>query len=92
MKTPITLRHTLRAGLIAAATAAVLGGGAIAPAFADGWHRDTGRYDHAWRGHDWRDRGRVYTYGYAYPPGYGYSYAPAPMYPAPSLNLGFAIR
>jgi hypothetical protein len=94
MKTPTTLRRTLRAGLLAAATAAILGGAAMAPAMADDWHRGApDRYAHDWRGHDRFDhRPAVYGYGYAYPPGYGYGYAPAPVYPAPALNLGFVFR
>jgi hypothetical protein len=94
MKTPTTLRRTLRAGLLAAAVTAVLGGAAIAPAMADDWHGgDRDRYAHDWRDHDRFDhRPAVYGYGYAYPRGYGYGYAPAPVYPAPALNLGFVFR
>lgn len=98
MKTPTTLRQTLRAGLLAAATAAILGGAAIAPALADDhdWHRgNTGHSEQAWRDHD-HDHDRhgppVYAYGYAYPPGYGYRYAPAPAYAVPPLNFGVTIR
>jgi hypothetical protein len=93
MKTPTTLRRTLRAGFLAAAVTAVLGGAAMAPAMADDWHHgDRDRYAHDGRdhGHDRFDhRPAVYGYGYAYPPGYGYGYAPAP---APALNLGFVFR
>jgi hypothetical protein len=93
MKTPTTLRRTLRAGLLAAAVTAVLGGAAMAPAMADDWHHgDRDRSAHDWRDHDhdrFDHRPAVYGYGYAYPPGYGYGYAPAP---APALNLGFVFR
>jgi hypothetical protein len=94
MKTPTTLRRTLRAGLLAAAVTAILGGAAIAPAMADDWHHgDRDRDAHDWHDHDRFDhRPAVYGYGYAYPPGYGYGYAPAPAYPAPALNLGFVFR
>jgi hypothetical protein len=91
MKTPTTLRRTLRAGLLAAAVTAVLGGAAVAPAMADdGHHGDRDRHEQDRRDHDRFDhRPAVYGYGYAYPPGYGYGYAPAP---APALNLGFVFR
>jgi len=102
MKTP-ALRRTLRTGLLAAAAIALVGGTAIAPAFADGYwrHGDDWRgYHHDWREHAWREHERFehryapsYGYGYrSYPaPAYGY-YAPAPVYPAPGLSLGFVFR
>jgi hypothetical protein len=103
MKTP-ALRRTLRTGLLAAA-AILVGGTAIAPAFADGYwrHGDDWRgYHHDWREHAWREHERFehryapsYGYGYGYryypAPAYGY-YAPAPVYPAPGLSLGFVFR
>ena len=94
MKTPTTLRRTLRAGLLAAGVTAILGGAAMAPAMADDWHRGApDRYAHDWRGPDRFDhRPAVYGYAYAYPPGYGYGYALAPAYPAPALNLGVVVR
>lgn len=105
MKTK-TLTRTLRTGLIAASLAAVVGGAAIAPAFADSddWHRDRDRHAQEWRDHDgWRDRddwrGRdrddraaVYVApGYYTAPAYGYGYGYAYV-PAPTLSFGFNFR
>jgi hypothetical protein len=91
------LRRSLRTGLLAAGVTAVIGGAALAPAFADGddWHRGGEAREPAWD-HGRRDddrferRPEVYVAPGYYPaPGYGYSYAPAPAYPVPGLNLVF---
>jgi hypothetical protein len=99
MKTPTntaTTRHRLRNGLLGLALAAVIGGAATAPAFADDWRHDRrDAREHVWRDHDWRGHERYVYRPYAYvapvAPSYGYSYAP-PVYAAPSLSFGFSFR
>jgi hypothetical protein len=89
------LSRFIRPGLLAAAIGAILGGTAIAPAFADEWHHGGHWREHEWRDHErFEHRHHVFIaprFGYYAAPGY-YGYAPAPLYPAPSLNLGFAFR
>jgi hypothetical protein len=96
MKTP-TLTRTLRTGLFAAAIAALVGGAAIAPAFADGgdWHRGGDRHEQSWHDHDgWRgDHAAVYVAPGTYAaPAYGYGVYGYAYVPAPALNLGVTIR
>jgi hypothetical protein len=80
-----------RTGLLAAAVTAIVGGSAIAPAFADEWHRGGDVREHDWRGHerfDHRHHGFVAPrFGYA-APSY-YRYAPAPVFAVPPLNFIF---
>jgi len=97
MKTRKTLTSRLgrltRTGLLAAAVAAILGGSAIAPAFADEWRRGGDVREHEWRDHDRFEHRHFYVaprFGYV-APGY-YGYAPAPVYAVPPLSLGFVFR
>lgn len=97
-KTPArTLGRVLRTGLMAAALAAVVGGAATAPAFADEWRHERGDR-HGWREHERFEHRHVYAprYDYGYvAPGYGYygyRYVPAPVYAAPGLTFGFDFR
>jgi hypothetical protein len=98
MKTRKTLTSRLgrftRTGLLAVAATAIVGGSAIAPAFADEWRRGGDVREHQWRDHDrFEHRDHVFIaprFGYAAP--YYYRYAPAPVYGVPSFNLGFAFR
>jgi hypothetical protein len=85
-----------RTGLLAVAVTAILGGSAIAPAFANEWRHGGGGdvREQEWRDHDrFEHRHHVYVaprFGYAgrdY-----YRYAPAPVYAVPSLHLGFGFR
>jgi hypothetical protein len=97
-KTPTSrLSRFTRSGLLAAAVTAILGGSAIAPAFADEWRRGGDAREHEWRGGEARDHERFEhrrdfyagpRFGYA-APGYYYHYAPAPYYAVPSLNFVF---
>jgi hypothetical protein len=93
-KTPTSrLSRFTRTGLLAAAVTAILGGSAIAPAFADEWRRGGEAREHEWRGdHERFEHRRDFyagpRFGYA-APGYYYRYAPAPYYAVPSLNFVF---
>jgi hypothetical protein len=81
-------RTALRAGVVAAALAVVVGAPLSAQAFEGprgGGHGPAERHE-AWRAHEWREH-HAYWGGYGpryYAPAYGY-YAPAP-------GLNFTIR
>ena len=93
---PTALKRRLRAGLMAASLAAVVGGATMAPALADDyWHRDHDRFarEH-WREHErWEHRRFAYAapgyyHPYVYQPYVAPGYAYAPAYPvAPSFNV-----
>jgi hypothetical protein len=91
MKTRKTLTSRLgrvtRTGLLAAAVVAIVGGSAIAPAFADEWRRGDVR-EHDWRFHDRFEHRRpvFFAPGFGYAPGY-YRYAPAPVITIPPLGI-----
>jgi hypothetical protein len=87
-----SLTRFARLGLMAGAVAAILGGSAIAPAFADEWRHGRDVREHDWRDHERFDR-REHFYvspRFGYAPGYYDRYAPAPFYAVPSFH--FSIR
>ena len=84
------LARFTRTGLLAAAVAMIVGGSAIAPAFADEWHRGGDVREHNWRDHARFEHRRhdfvAPRFGYA--PDY-YRYTPAPVFAIPPLNFLF---
>jgi hypothetical protein len=99
-------RRTLRLSALAVALAAVIGGGALQPAWADDeghhgghdrhWAGDRDWREHAWREREWREHAWRARQHYAYAaPGY-YVYAPPPVVYAPppeppSINFVFPL-
>jgi len=79
-----------RTGLLAAAVVTVVGGSAIAPAFADEWRHGTAAREHDWRDHDRFEHRRhdfvAPRFGYA--PRYYHS-TPAPVFAVPPLTFFF---
>jgi hypothetical protein len=100
------VRRNLRLSALAVALAAVIGGGALQPAWADdeGQHwgherhggHDRDWHEHGWREHEWREPAWEARQRYVYAaPGY-YVYAPPPVVyvpppEPPSINFVFPL-
>jgi len=87
-------RTALRAGVLAASLAVVVGAPLTAQAhdWDHGWRGHEWREHQAWRAHEWREHHPYWGYRYYGYPSYGYyGYAPYAYY-GPSASLSFNFR